>query len=269
MVDSFIQQSWSRASPQAWQDAQSEALSQGLTSSLTSLQPGCPLCFFSPSQVSSTWWSVAAAAWDPWAQSWGCRGRSAVLSKNAGKSRVWILWIQRMPISVVPRRLLYSGWIWVPCPPGEDGDTHIYRGWESRRKRRLLLPEETGRDTWRPKALDEQPSDQTWSPSLFPCLLIKLISISAQSVLTPEWIFLSFSWIHAFWPTYALKGAPWWLRGKELVCQCRRRGLDPWSGTIPHAVEQPSRCTPTTEPELQGLGAAASESTRWKLELCS
>ena len=28
-------------------------------------------------------------------------------------------------------------------------------------------------------------------------------------------------------------GLPWWLRGKEPTCQCRRRRFDPWVGKIP------------------------------------
>ena len=28
-------------------------------------------------------------------------------------------------------------------------------------------------------------------------------------------------------------GLPWWLSGKESVCQCRRCGFDPWVGKIP------------------------------------
>ena len=28
-------------------------------------------------------------------------------------------------------------------------------------------------------------------------------------------------------------GLPWWLRGKESTCQCRRRGFDPWVRKIP------------------------------------
>ena len=46
------------------------------------------------------------------------------------------------------------------------------------------------------------------------------------------------------------QGLPWWLSGKESACQCRRLGFDPWSGNIPHAAEQLSPCTTTTEPVL-------------------
>ena len=34
-------------------------------------------------------------------------------------------------------------------------------------------------------------------------------------------------------------GLTWWLSGKESTCQCRLHELDPWSGKIPHATEQP------------------------------
>ena len=39
------------------------------------------------------------------------------------------------------------------------------------------------------------------------------------------------------------KELPWWLRGEESTCRCRRYGSDSWSGKIPHAAEQLSpRC---------------------------
>ena len=28
------------------------------------------------------------------------------------------------------------------------------------------------------------------------------------------------------------RGIPWWLSGRESVCQCRRQGFDPWVGKI-------------------------------------
>ena len=34
------------------------------------------------------------------------------------------------------------------------------------------------------------------------------------------------------------------------ACQCRGHGFNPWSGKIPHAEEQLSPCTTTTEPAL-------------------
>ena len=51
---------------------------------------------------------------------------------------------------------------------------------------------------------------------------------------------------------------PKWLGGKESTDQCRRHGLDPWSGKIAHAGEL-SPCATTTEPTLQSLGATAAE----------
>ena len=45
-------------------------------------------------------------------------------------------------------------------------------------------------------------------------------------------------------------GLPWWRSGWESACQCRGHGFEPWSGKIPHAVEQLSPCTTTTEPAL-------------------
>ena len=39
---------------------------------------------------------------------------------------------------------------------------------------------------------------------------------------------------------------PWWLSGKESTHQCRRHRFDPWSGKIPHVVEQLRPCATTT-----------------------
>ena len=39
------------------------------------------------------------------------------------------------------------------------------------------------------------------------------------------------------------RGLPWWLI-KKSACQYRRRGFDPWSRKIPHALKQLSLCTP-------------------------
>ena len=44
------------------------------------------------------------------------------------------------------------------------------------------------------------------------------------------------------------RGLPWWHSGWESTCQCRGHGFEPWSGKIPHATEQLSPCTTTTEP---------------------
>ena len=64
-------------------------------------------------------------------------------------------------------------------------------------------------------------------------------------------------------------GIPWWLRGKESACQCRRHGFDPWSRKIPHVLEQLSPCTTTTElwhnqahvPQLLSLHSRAPTTT--------
>ena len=42
-------------------------------------------------------------------------------------------------------------------------------------------------------------------------------------------------------------GLPSWLSGKESACQCRGHRFDPWSGKIPHAVEQLHPCAKTIE----------------------
>ena len=58
------------------------------------------------------------------------------------------------------------------------------------------------------------------------------------------------------------QGLPWWLSGKEAICQCRRHGFDPWSGKkIPCAREQLSPSTTTTEPVLASPGPAPTKPT--------
>ena len=54
-------------------------------------------------------------------------------------------------------------------------------------------------------------------------------------------------------------GLPQWLSGLESACQCRRHGFNQWSGTIPHASEQVSPHTTTTEPVLWSLGVRTTE----------
>ena len=49
----------------------------------------------------------------------------------------------------------------------------------------------------------------------------------------------------------ALPGLLWWLNGKECTYQRRRHGFDPWSGKLPHAVQQLSPCATTPEPALE------------------
>ena len=43
-------------------------------------------------------------------------------------------------------------------------------------------------------------------------------------------------------------GLPWWCSGWESACQCRGHGFEPWSGRIPHAVEQLGPWATITEP---------------------
>ena len=45
-----------------------------------------------------------------------------------------------------------------------------------------------------------------------------------------------------------MRGFPWWHSGWESACQWRGHGFKPWSGKIPHAVEQLGPWTTTTEP---------------------
>ena len=54
-------------------------------------------------------------------------------------------------------------------------------------------------------------------------------------------------------------GLSWWLSGKEPTRRCRRHRFDPWSGKIPHAVEQLSPRATTTETVLESPGTTASE----------
>ena len=46
------------------------------------------------------------------------------------------------------------------------------------------------------------------------------------------------------------QGASLVLSGGESICQCRGYRFDPWSGRIPHAMEQLSPCTTTIESML-------------------
>ena len=45
-----------------------------------------------------------------------------------------------------------------------------------------------------------------------------------------------------------MRGLPWWRSGWESACRCRGHGFEPWSGGIPHAVEQLGPWATTTEP---------------------
>ena len=72
-----------------------------------------------------------------------------------------------------------------------------------------------------------------------------------------EWVAMDFCLnLPSFWRCWSqehslinlLPGLPWWLRGKESACQCRRHGLHSWSGKIPYASKQLNPCATTVEP---------------------
>ena len=54
-------------------------------------------------------------------------------------------------------------------------------------------------------------------------------------------------------------GPPRCLSGKESVCQCKRIEFDPWSGKIPHAMEQLSPCATTIGPVLRNKWGPCKE----------
>ena len=51
---------------------------------------------------------------------------------------------------------------------------------------------------------------------------------------------------------------------QESTDQCRRLGLNPWSGKIPHASEQLSSCATSTEPALRAREPQQEEPVRWE-----
>ena len=55
------------------------------------------------------------------------------------------------------------------------------------------------------------------------------------------------------------KGLPWWRSGWESACQDRGHGFNPWSGKIPHAVEQLGPCATATDPVLWSPWATTAE----------
>ena len=99
------------------------------------------------------------------------------------------------------------------------------------------------------------PLPQPWSASLFLWVwLLQILHISeirqylffcvwliSLSIMSSGFIhvvengrmdfFLFKGWI-VFYCLYKL-GLPWWLNGKESICQCRRCRFDPWVGKIP------------------------------------
>ena len=54
-------------------------------------------------------------------------------------------------------------------------------------------------------------------------------------------------------------GLPCWHSGWESACQCRGHGFEPWSGRIPHAVEQLGPCATATEAALWSPRATTAE----------
>ena len=54
--------------------------------------------------------------------------------------------------------------------------------------------------------------------------------------------------LSAMWGYSKKAGLPWWRSGWESACQCRGHGFEPWSGKIPHAMEQLGPRATTTEP---------------------
>ena len=94
-----------------------------------------------------------------------------------------------------------------------------------------------------------------------------LLDYTCRTVATKERSLKHRIWILIGLNFLSILGLPWWLSDKESVCQCRRQGFNPWSRKIPHAVEQLSSCTTTTdlilsraqEPQLLSTGAATTE----------
>ena len=49
--------------------------------------------------------------------------------------------------------------------------------------------------------------------------------------------------------------------GKESTCQCKKREFDPWSGKIPHALEQLNLWATSVKPVLWSLGSKTTAPT--------
>ena len=82
---------------------------------------------------------------------------------------------------------------------------------------------------------------------------LQLLSSSSKSFLTPP----AHGAIHLLCAQH-LSESP----GRTIsACQCRRHRFNPWSGKIPHALEQLSLCTITTKPVLQSPGAMRTDPT--------
>ena len=76
-------------------------------------------------------------------------------------------------------------------------------------------------------------------------LIFRTVTVRAYLLFAP---FLLRLWEQGKYHEEINAGLFWWLSGKESTSHCRRHRFDPWSGKIPHAVEQISPCAPTTEP---------------------
>ena len=96
------------------------------------------------------------------------------------------------------------------------------------------------------------------SPCPFYWFILLHFFMSAWSWAPPDvWLHPRKPWDVIF-GTNTLSRLALWLSGKESACQCRRRGFDPWSRKIPHAVEKLSLCATAIEPVLWSPGATAT-----------
>ena len=57
-----------------------------------------------------------------------------------------------------------------------------------------------------------------------------------------DWLGLLPNFMSSYHHSKSCDGLPWWFSGEESTCQCKGHVFDPWSGKIPHAVEQLSPC---------------------------
>ena len=77
-------------------------------------------------------------------------------------------------------------------------------------------------------------------PTDFPSTLVQVVCPLLEII--KQRAHLSFKYLDTVLMMKVLKeitiGLTLWLSNKESICQCRRRGFNPWSGKIPHALEQ-------------------------------
>ena len=66
-----------------------------------------------------------------------------------------------------------------------------------------------------------------------------------------------------------IEGFPWWLTGRGSACQCRRHRFSPWSGKIPRATEQRSRCATRAREQTLLSPCAATAEARTLKSRCS